>query len=66
MPDYPWTPQFAAAMLEINVDKLPTRISIAECALSQRLAASPPLDSEERMRITDAQHALEALKREFR
>lgn len=65
MIQYTWAPSLAAALQEINVQNLPRRIAIAERAISDRLASREMLDSEERMRIRDAQNALYDLKKEI-
>ncbi len=65
MNQYTWASPLAAALHEINVQNLPKRIAAAERAISDRLASRERLDSEERMRIQDAQNALGDLRREI-
>jgi hypothetical protein len=65
MNQYTWAPPLAAALQEVNAQNLPKRIATAERAISDRLASRELLDSEERMRLRDAQNALQDLRKEI-
>ena len=65
---YPaWQPQVQAALLELDMAKLPERIKTAETAITTRLKAIALNQDHhaERMAISDAIATLNFLKREY-
>jgi hypothetical protein len=64
--EYPWSPIFAAAVLETDSRKLAERVSEAACTIDKRLSDRNPMDLKELQTICDAKAVLYALKRERR
>jgi hypothetical protein len=65
---YPeWQPQVQAALLELDLTKLPDRIKAAQIAITTRLKAIALSQDHhaERMAISDASATLNFLKREY-
>jgi hypothetical protein len=60
-----WQNEFQAAMLELNREKLPERVTAAETAIFKRLQAlsQSPDNNSERQAIEDALASLRSLKR---
>jgi len=62
-----WQDLYAAALLELDPEKLKTLIEKADQAIATRYAAlDPARDAEEAQRISDAAHNLSVLRREAR
>jgi hypothetical protein len=62
MLDTNWQKLYEAAMLEINPDKLPTRIEAAEQAIAQR-ESLVDITELERRKLADARSMLKSLSR---
>jgi hypothetical protein len=63
---YPaWQPEYQAALVEVDREKLKERVEAAETAIYKRLQqlSQNPDDSAERQVIEDALHSLRVLKR---
>lgn len=59
-----WQDVYAAALLELDRQKLPGRIKEAEQAISARYASDPAPDADEVQRMADAMNNLSVLRRE--
>ena len=62
VPHIDWQKLYEAAMLEMNPDKLATRIGAAEQAIAQR-ESSPDVTQLERGKMADARSMLKSLSR---
>jgi hypothetical protein len=62
VPHIDWQKLYEAAMLEINPDKLATRIGAAEQAIAQQ-ESSPDVTQLERRKLADARSMLKSLSR---
>jgi hypothetical protein len=59
-----WQDVYAAALLELDRQKLSARIKEAEQAISARYASDPAPDADEVQRMADAMNNLSVLRRE--
>jgi hypothetical protein len=63
---YVWQEPYSAAMLELDPDKLPQRIAMAQEAIAKRLEETKNdgmRSGDERLALSDAQQTLRALAR---